>query len=1134
MNSTMHKADGTVTSDRRRTFFILNLLQDVNILRPLIYISARDLRMETTLLITPGFSKRDKSGTWASEINEICLGSGATTLSFASAFDAFRAFSNATGLLVAASESNLQPHKDVHELFKIAPNTLTKITLQHGLECVGFLQSKEQNLAHGDNVTFGADIVCGWAPAPALTSLKPSQRSKLIVTGPTSILQSAPTQVASAKRSMGIVCENMHSLRLRINGDFKTDFLSVFDAFCGALRDREQQVTLRPHPGGQYVLKNNVELPANVTLNNHPIYKIDLSQYAYGISAPSSILVDMVLAGIPTAVWQDEGSSLDLGNYEGLTRISTLHDWLQFDEDARRDPTPFLERQQRFLTRHHLQLSPAIAYERFARILSARNVIGFAATGTFSDAPRKTERILFVANDIIPTLQLSFIKPLKQLVDSGSIVSGFLTEEAMKLDLGKKPNRDQVRDWVGAKFSAFKPSVVIFCRFSAPQAEIIYSHATKYQCATVFHIDDDLLHIPKEIGQKKFEFHSHPSRTGAVRFLLDNVSLVYASTERLKDRLKRLGVQTTVEAGDIYCAADVIRPVAMKPVTKVGYMGIGHEGDLASILPALVIYLRRNPHVVFEFFGSIPVPEALNEFGARITQSPKIDSYELFLTTLADYSWDIGICPLAPLPFNLLKANTKWVEYTAVGIAVIASKNTVYDSVCSGGAGILAESEGEWLEALELLTHDPELRFRQVQLAQAKLRAEYSPARLTTQVVAMIDRAKQLFARVSEIEGESAAVTTVPTQSSRPERIMYVANGYVPTLQLSFVKPLASIVASGDFVAELITGDAIKHTQWRTEGFTSARHWIIDRFAKFKPTVVVFCRYSGPHAQLMLDLSRSNGATCVYHIDDDLLHVPTDIGTKSEYHNKPERLASARLLLDSVDLVYCSTTRLEARLTELGISTPKIAGKIYCSGTVIAASQLRPVRKVGYMASADHAHNLNMVLPAIVQLLDRNPEVTFELFGSIPVPEALIAFGARITQAPKIDNYEEFLQRFSEYGWDIGICPLTPIAFNMMKANTKWVEYTSIGAAVVAQRGTVYDECCADGCGLLAETPEQWLVALESLVRDPEARHQQVVRAQQKLVMHYSVEKLREQVLTVIDSARTVSTQQNAGSSSRD
>jgi glycosyltransferase involved in cell wall biosynthesis len=96
-----------------------------------------------------------------------------------------------------------------------------------------------------------------------------------------------------------------------------------------------------------------------------------------------------------------------------------------------------------------------------------------------------------------------------------------------------------------------------------------------------------------------------------------------------------------------------------------------------------------------------------------------------------------------------------------------------------------------------------------------------------------------------------------------------------------------------------------------------------------------------------------------------------------------------------------------------------------------------------------------------------------------------------------------------------------------MKANTKWVEYTSVGAAVVASKGTVYDECCGDGCGILAETEEEWFAALDKLVRDPEARFNQVRRAQEKLANSYSTESLREQVLDIFSQAHKLHAQSN-------
>lgn len=174
-----------------------------------------------------------------------------------------------------------------------------------------------------------------------------------------------------------------------------------------------------------------------------------------------------------------------------------------------------------------------------------------------------------------------------------------------------------------------------------------------------------------------------------------------------------------------------------------------------------------------------------------------------------------------------------------------------------------------------------------------------------------------------------------------------------------------------------------------------------------------------------------------------------------------------------------------------------------------------------------HEKNLASILPALLRFLRTNDHVIFEFFGTIPIPDEFAQFGNRIKHVPKIDNYEEFLQRFAEYEWDIGICPLTPIHFNLMKANTKWVEYTAVGAAVVASKGTVYDECCAEGCGILAETEEDWFAALDKLVRDPEARFNQVRRAQEKLANSYSTERLREQVLEIFSQAHKLHTQSN-------
>lgn len=354
--------------NRRHVVFMLNLLQDVNIVRPLAYLAARQMDVVVAFLVSDRFRIRDKQGVWAIEIERIAAEIGAEIAVYDSEYAAFQWLQNRHGALIAASESNLSAHHEVHNVFRIAPSDFVKVTLQHGLECVGFLQNRDHDRAHGRNVRFGADIVGGWLEADRMCSMAPSERSKLMVTGPGLVLQRASTS-PSSNGAEGLICENLHSVRLNGAGDFKAGFMDVFFSFCAKLAESGTQVALRPHPGGQYVLKNKVTLPDNVTLANKPIYQTDLSAYRYGVSAPSSVVIDMVLSNIPTAVWRDQDAIMDASNYEGLTIISTLDDWLAFRRDALKRPEMILERQRLYLQRLGMPINPDDVRTRFLTLM---------------------------------------------------------------------------------------------------------------------------------------------------------------------------------------------------------------------------------------------------------------------------------------------------------------------------------------------------------------------------------------------------------------------------------------------------------------------------------------------------------------------------------------------------------------------------------------------------------------------------------------------------------------------------------------------------------------------------------------------------------------------------------------------
>lgn len=351
--------------------FAINLVQDVNIVRGLVYLTRREIEADIHFLVSQAFLKRDRLQVWQAELAAMAEATDASMHLFGTTAEAYAVLEGKSGIVFAASESNLSAHRETAEIFEIAPPSFLRITLQHGLECVGFLQSREHVLSHGRNIWFHADVICGWAPPSALTSLTASQRSKLYVTGPPTLLQKVPWTPEQTKATSGLVCENMHSVRLRASGDHKSSFMDIFFQFCSEMAKRRQDVTLRPHPGGQYVLKNGVRLPANVRLNTQPISNVAMSDYRFGISAPSTIVLDMVLAGIPVGLWRDPGGVMDASNYEGLTEISTLDDWLGFERDVRLRPEMILDRQRAFLERLAMPIDPAEIYRRFARLIFA-------------------------------------------------------------------------------------------------------------------------------------------------------------------------------------------------------------------------------------------------------------------------------------------------------------------------------------------------------------------------------------------------------------------------------------------------------------------------------------------------------------------------------------------------------------------------------------------------------------------------------------------------------------------------------------------------------------------------------------------------------------------------------------------
>jgi glycosyltransferase involved in cell wall biosynthesis len=474
-------------------------------------------------------------------------------------------------------------------------------------------------------------------------------------------------------------------------------------------------------------------------LQNDPIYRVDLTQYAYGISAPSSVLIDMVLAGIPTAVWQDADRTIDAGNYSGLTQVSSLAEWIAFADAAIADPSPFVQMQKEFIESTSIVVDRADVRTRYLDLIRS------ACGGGPGARPRSDgKRVMFFANGHIPTLDICFLTPLAPLFENGSLDPLVIVEGQIRKAMGPKASLADGQAWLSRQIDEHQPEIVIFCRYSGPLAQYLVELLHERDIPVVYHVDDDLMNVPIEIGEVKFKEHNSPERLLSVSALFAKADLVYCSTDRLMQRIEELGYTNNLRTGRGHCSGTILnRPIA-RPVRTIGYMGFDHAHDLDMILPDLIAFLRERPEVRFELFGTIPIPEALLEFGDRISTVLPVRPYQAFLKKLADLDWDIGIAPLENTHFNYYKANNKWIEYTSAGYAVVASAGMSYDQCCADDCGILVERATGWRGALNSLCDDPERRQRLVVNAQERLRREYSHDALRQQVLEMFDEARSI------------------------------------------------------------------------------------------------------------------------------------------------------------------------------------------------------------------------------------------------------------------------------------------------------------------------------------------------------------------------------------------------------
>lgn len=218
-------------------------------------------------------------------------------------------------VLVSASESSAGAHQYVHETFLRMPPTIKKVTLQHGWECLGFRQHRQQIEQFRFNVTTAADYVCGWEKIEHNQTTFANVSHKLISTGVCkSVFSKAswPT-VPQALQHTGppkvMLGDNRNSPRF-----LGTSEMVHWLHFCHSVE------------ASNWFKSSTRHHEAKTVKNYHSSTIESLSRAGFVISPPSTLLIDAIAVGcIPIAfsTGQLPGS---LDNYGPMRAVASINE----------------------------------------------------------------------------------------------------------------------------------------------------------------------------------------------------------------------------------------------------------------------------------------------------------------------------------------------------------------------------------------------------------------------------------------------------------------------------------------------------------------------------------------------------------------------------------------------------------------------------------------------------------------------------------------------------------------------------------------------------------------------------------------------------------------------------------------
>lgn len=151
----------------------------------------------------------------------------------------------------------------------------------------------------------------------------------------------------------------------------------------------------------------------------------------------------------------------------------------------------------------------------------------------------------------------------------------------------------------------------------------------------------------------------------------------------------------------------------VKKEVRFGWQGgSSHYEDLYIIKDAIINTLKKHKNSKFVYFGDYRFYGLFKDAPQNQVEYHSWIQHPAYPYKLATLNLDIGLCPLVDNVFNRNKSAIKWMEYSVMNIASIASNIPPYSPVIENGkTGLLiGEDSKQWEDSLSKLITDKSYR----------------------------------------------------------------------------------------------------------------------------------------------------------------------------------------------------------------------------------------------------------------------------------------------------------------------------------------------------------------------------------------------------------------------------------------